>query len=75
MISFYCLSDLGFTPSKAGPDIWMRLNKKYNMYEYVAVYVDDLSITMKIAILFGIQNIKADSLITPDASLFPRELK
>ena len=42
-----CLRDLGFAPSKAETDIWMRLNKDYNIYEYVAAYVDDLAIAMK----------------------------
>jgi len=39
-----CLTDLGFQPSKAEPDIWMRRNGE--IYEYVAVYVDDLAIAM-----------------------------
>ena len=39
------LQDLGFTPCKAEPDIWMRRNG--NIYEYVAVYVDDLAIAAK----------------------------
>ena len=42
-----CLRELGFLPSKAEPDIWMRLNKAHDIYEYVAVYVDDLAIAMK----------------------------
>ena len=42
-----CLRELGFNSSKAEPDIWMRLNEKHNIYEYVAVYVDDLAIAMK----------------------------
>ena len=40
-----CMRDLGFYPCKAEPDIWMRRNG--NVYEYVAVYVDDLAIGMK----------------------------
>jgi hypothetical protein len=35
-----CLCNEGFSPCKAEPDIWMRLNG--NLYEYVATYVDDL---------------------------------
>jgi len=35
----------GFTPCKAEPDIWMRQNG--DIYEYVAVYVDDLAIAVK----------------------------
>ena len=42
-----CLRELGFSPSKAEPDIWMRHNKQHDIYEYVAVYVDDLAIAMK----------------------------
>jgi Reverse transcriptase (RNA-dependent DNA polymerase) len=36
------LQSMGFTPSKAESDIWMRENK--GVYEYIAVYVDDLLI-------------------------------
>jgi hypothetical protein len=37
-----CLHDMGFTPSKVEPDIWMRPNG--DAYEYIGVYVDDLAI-------------------------------
>jgi hypothetical protein len=40
-----CIMELGFFPSKSDPDIWMRKNE--GIYEYVAVYVDDLAIAMK----------------------------
>ena len=40
-----CLRDIGFQPCKAEPDIWMRENG--GIYEYVAVYVDDLAFVMK----------------------------
>ena len=40
-----CLRELAFDPCKAEPDIWIRRNG--NIYEYVAVYVDDLAIVMK----------------------------
>ena len=40
-----CLRDLGFAPCKAEPDIWMREND--GLYEYVAVYVDDLALAMR----------------------------
>jgi hypothetical protein len=36
---------LGFFPCKSDPDIWMRKNG--DIYEYFAVYVDDLLIAMK----------------------------
>jgi hypothetical protein len=36
---------MGFAPSKAEPDIWMRKNG--DIYEYIAVYVDDLAIAAK----------------------------
>ena len=39
-----CLRDEGFSPCKAEPDIWMRPNG--DVYEYIAVYVDDLAIAM-----------------------------
>ncbi|KAG7344871.1 reverse transcriptase RNA-dependent DNA polymerase [Nitzschia inconspicua] len=40
-----CLRDEGFQPSKGEPDIWMR--EKDGLYEYVAVYVDDLAFAMR----------------------------
>ena len=36
---------MGFTISKADPDVWMRRNG--DVYEYIAVYVDDLAIAAK----------------------------
>jgi hypothetical protein len=36
---------MGFTPSKAEPDIWMQQNG--NIYEYIGVYVDDLAFIAK----------------------------
>ena len=36
------LRDMGFAPSKAEDDIWMRRNG--DVYEYIATYVDDLCI-------------------------------
>ena len=36
---------MGFTPCRAEPDIWMHRNG--NVYEYIAVYVDDLAIAAK----------------------------
>ena len=40
-----CLCDMGFTPSKAELDIWMRWVSDH--YEYIVVYVDDLAIASK----------------------------
>jgi hypothetical protein len=37
--------DLGFTPCKAEPDLWMKEND--GLWEYIAVYVDDLCIAMR----------------------------
>ena len=37
------LRDMGFKISKADPDVWMRRNG--NIYEYIAVYVDNLAIS------------------------------
>jgi hypothetical protein len=42
MKKFDILRDLGFQQCKAESDIWMW--KKLNVYEYIAVYVDDLAI-------------------------------
>jgi Reverse transcriptase (RNA-dependent DNA polymerase) len=41
-----CIRELGFFPCKAEPDIWMRKNG--NIYKYIAVYVDDVAIAMKL---------------------------
>ena len=40
-----CLKELGFFPSKAEPEIFMREND--GLYEYVATYVDNLCLVMK----------------------------
>jgi len=39
------LTEIGFKPCKAEPDIWLR--KRGDKYEYVGVYVDDLAIVSK----------------------------
>lgn len=39
------LSEMGFSACKAEPDIWMR--DAGNIYEYVAVYVDDLAFAVR----------------------------
>jgi len=36
------LRSMGFNPSCADPDVWMRARN--GVYEYIAVYVDDLCI-------------------------------
>ncbi len=40
-----CMRSEGFFPSKVEPDIWLRENG--DVYDYVAVYVDDLAFAMK----------------------------
>ena len=40
-----CLRDIGFEPSEADPDVWMRPIE--GTYEYIAVYVDDLAIVAR----------------------------
>jgi hypothetical protein len=42
---FDILKELKFVSSKADPDVWMRKGKR-DVYEYIAVYVDDLCIAM-----------------------------
>ena len=44
---FDILHHMGFKPSRADPDIWMKSSKDGSHYEYIAVYVDDLTICMK----------------------------
>ena len=38
------LKDMNFTPSRADQCIWLKNNNKLILYEYIAVYVDDLCI-------------------------------
>ena len=40
-----CLREMDFFPCKAEPDIWMRKND--DIYEYIAVYVDDIAVAAK----------------------------
>ena len=35
---------MNFIPSRADQCIWLKKNIKLNLYEYIAVYVDDLCI-------------------------------
>ena len=42
-----CLRKEGFSPCKAEPDIWMRKTDDGKLWEYIAVYVDDLALAMK----------------------------
>ena len=35
---------MDFTPSRADQCIWLKKNIKLNLYEHIAVYVDDLCI-------------------------------
>ena len=44
---FDILHHMGFKPSRADPDIWMKSSKDGSHYEYIAVYVDGLAICMK----------------------------
>jgi len=39
------LKELGFVPCKTDNDIWLRENN--GLYEYIAVYVDDLALVMR----------------------------
>ena len=41
------IRNLGFTPTRADPDLWIILNEKEGKYEYIATYVDDLIIVAK----------------------------
>ena len=38
------LKDMNFTPSRADQCIWLKKNIRLNLYEYIAVYVDDFCI-------------------------------
>ena len=41
---FETLHQMGFKPSRADPDTWMKYSKEGSHYEYIAVYIDDLAI-------------------------------
>ncbi len=40
-----CLQDMGFTPCRAEPDIWMQCNG--DVYKYIATYIDDIALAAK----------------------------
>ena len=42
------LKSLGFFQSRVEPQIFIRLNEEAQLWEYVACYVDDLCIVMKV---------------------------
>ena len=44
---FDVLADMGFKPSKADLDVWMRLTRDWEVFEYIAVNVDDLVIATR----------------------------
>lgn len=44
------LTDMGFKPCRADPDLW--LHEQADHYEYICVYVDDLMVMMKEPQLF-----------------------
>ena len=44
---FHVLKKMGFTPSKADPDVWMRPAEDNSCYDYITVNVDDLAISAK----------------------------
>ena len=35
---------MGFKPTRADPDLWIKVNEKGDKYEYIATYVDDIII-------------------------------
>ena len=44
---FEILHQMGFKPSRADPDTWMKYSKDGSHYEYIAVHIDDLAIYME----------------------------
>ena len=44
---FEILHQMGFKPSRADPDTWMKYSKDGSHFEYIAVYIDDLAIYME----------------------------
>ena len=41
------LKSFGFTPSRADPDLWIKMSNDKTHYEYIATHVDDLIIASK----------------------------
>ena len=44
---FEILHQMGFKPSRADPDTWIKYSKDGSHYEYISVYIDDLAIYME----------------------------
>jgi len=42
-----CLLQLGFSPTRADPDLWYRKSDDYEGYDYIATHVDDIIIAAK----------------------------
>ena len=38
------IRDMGFKPTRADPDLWIKLSVNNKKYEYIATYVDDIII-------------------------------
>jgi hypothetical protein len=42
-----CLRSMGFQPSRADQDLWLRKSDDYDGYDYIATHVDDIIIAAK----------------------------
>ena len=42
-----CLRRMGFIPSRADPDLWLKKSDEYEGYDYIDTHVDDLLIAAK----------------------------
>jgi hypothetical protein len=42
-----CLRSIGFKPTRADQDLWIRKSDDYNGYDYIATHVDDIIIAAK----------------------------
>ena len=43
---------MGFTPSRADQDLWIRKSEEYTGYDYIATHVDDLIIASKDPLIY-----------------------
>ena len=41
------IAEMGFQPTRADPDLWIKLDQENNKYEYIATYVDDIIVVSK----------------------------
>lgn len=62
------LRDLGFAPTRANLDVWVKLSDNKSHYEYIATHVDDIMIASndpmayinKLKDIYPLRNVEID---------------